>query len=69
MVDQLDAAFLLETIKALQRLEPVVYSARAMMVQLGLGDRDVSGTLAEIHNALRALDGKDYLAHRSSVIS
>lgn len=77
-----DAEWLLELIKKLgteidqlkekqsnyDKLLPIVSAARGLMVDLGRGNRDVSFALAEIHNGLRVLDGKDYLASKAGIV-
>lgn len=65
----IDKAFMLEYIKELSRMIPVVQASRSLMIDLGRGNRDVSFPLAEIHNALRALDNKDYLTQKSGIIT
>ena len=50
------------------RLLPVASSARGLMVDLGRGSRDLTFHLAEMHNSLRVLDGKDYLSSKPGII-
>jgi hypothetical protein len=50
------------------KLIPVAASARSLMVDLGRGNKDVSFSLAEMHNSLRILDGKDYLSTKPGII-
>lgn len=64
-----ESTFLLQYIDELLRLMPVVHASRSLMIDLGRGNRDVSFALAEIHNSLRALDGKDYLAIKGNIIT
>jgi len=77
-----DASWLLELVATLgkqideltakqynyDKLVCVSQASRSLMIDLGRGNKDVSFPLAEIHNAMRILDGKDYLSTKPGIV-
>ena len=57
-----------DQLEPIDKLRVVAMGARDLMKRLGTGARDVSHELAQIHQSVRILDGKDYLEKNSGII-